>query len=107
MAVINLDPKGISIDGPEFNTIAHNLQANILKSHSRDHARLLFIRFSTTKSGVSAWVKNFISQTKFVISAMDQKIDSAEHKANIAANNGIKSRTVANFHLTASGYRYL
>jgi Dyp-type peroxidase family len=107
MSTINLDQKGISIDGPEFNAIAPNLQSNILKSHSRDHVRLLFLNYNTGKSEVSTWIRNFISQGKFVISAMDQKIDSAEHKKNAAANNGIKSKTVANFYLSAKGYEQL
>ena len=107
MSTINLDQNGIDINGPEFNSISHNLQSNILKSHSRDHARLLFINFSTSKAGVSSWVNNFISQTRFVISAMDQKIDSAQHALNRAADNGIKSKTVANFYLTASGYKHI
>jgi Dyp-type peroxidase family len=101
MAKINLDQKGISIDGSEFNAIAPNLQSNILKSHSRDHAGLLFLTFSAGKAAVSTWVKNFISQEKFVISAADQKTDSAAHK------NGIKSKTVANFYLSARGYEQL
>src|SRR5882724_2725409 len=104
---INLDQKGISINGPEFNAVASNLQSNILKSHSRDHARLLFLKYDTGKTEISAWIRNFISQEKFVMSAMDQKVDSATHAANVAANNGIKSKTVANFYLSAKGYDHL
>jgi Dyp-type peroxidase family len=107
MSTINLDQRGIDINGAEFNAIASNLQSNILKSHSRDHARLLFINFIASKAGISEWVNNFISQAKFVVSAMDQKIDSAQHAANRAADNGIKSKTVANFYLTANGYKHL
>lgn len=107
MPTINLDQKGISVDGAEFNAIASNLQSNILKSHSRDHARLLFLKFSSEKTEVSAWIRNFINQTRFVISALDQKNDSAEHKANAEAGIEKNSRTVANFYLTAQGYSQL
>lgn len=107
MATINLDQRGINIEGPEFEAIAPNLQSNILKSHSRDHARLLFLKFTSGKVEVGNWIRGFISQTRFVISALDQKIDSAQHKANKADGNEVPSRTVANFYLTASGYRHV
>ncbi len=101
MSSISLDHKGIRIDGPEFNAIAPNLQSNILKSHSRDHAKLLFLQFTANKTTVANWVRGFISTERFVVSAMDQKTDSAAHK------NGQKSKTVANFYLSASGYEAL
>lgn len=103
MSAINLDQKGISINGPEFNAIAPNLQSNILKSHSRDNASLLFLTFTAGKTEVAAWIRKFIGQQKFVLSAMDQKVDSAAHKATPA----LKSKTVANFYLTANGYEQL
>jgi len=101
MSTINLDQKGISINGPEFNAIAPNLQSNILKSHSRDHARLLFLKYNAGTNEVKTWIKNFISQENYVISAMDQKNDTAAFK------NGMTSKTVANFYLTAKGYEQL
>ena len=36
--------------GQNLMQIAPNLQSNILKSHSRDHARLLFINFTFKQS---------------------------------------------------------
>ncbi len=98
MSAINLDQKGISINGSEFNAIAPNLQSNILKSHSRDHVRLLFLKYNSRGPEVKTWIKNFISQEKYVISALDQKADTEAFK------NGIISKTVANFYLSAKGY---
>ena len=100
MPKIDIEQKGISIDGPEFNAFAPNLQANILKSHARDHVRLLFLSF-TTGGDIKTWIKNFISQGKYVLSALDQKNDTAAFKS------GIKSKTVSNFYLTARGYEKL
>jgi hypothetical protein len=101
MPLINLDQKGISINGPEFNAIAPNLQSNILKSHSRPFVRLLFIKFTNEDASPRVWIKGFISQEKYVVSAMDQKEDTAAFK------NGLAGKTVANFYLTASGYKNL
>lgn len=101
MPTIDLGQRGIDIDGPEFGLIAPNLQSNILKSHSRDNAQLLFLRFTAGKTELSGWVRDFISQERLVVSALDQKADSANHK------KGIKSGTVANFYLSAIGYEYL
>lgn len=101
MSVINLEKKGVSIDGPEFESIAPNLQSNILKSHSRDHVSILFIKFQNGKNEVKTWIKNFISQEKYVVSAMDQKADTAAFK------KGLGSKTVINFYLGAKGYEYL
>ena len=103
MSAINLDQKGISVTGPEFNAIAPNLQSNILKSHSRDNACLLFLTFTAGKSEVAVWLKKFFAQQRFVLSGMDQKVDSAAHKATPA----LKSKTVTNFYLTASGCEHL
>jgi Dyp-type peroxidase family len=101
MSTINLDQKGISINGPEFNFIAPNLQSNILKSHSRDHARLLFLKYTSGVSEVKTWIRSFISQEKYVVSAMDQKNDTEAFK------QGIKSKTLANFYISAKGYAQL
>src|SRR5215210_9300471 len=104
---MNLDENGISVSGPIFNGIATNLQSNILKSHSRDHVRLLFLKYITGVSEISTWTRSFISREEFVISAIDQKVDSVAHVANVAANNGVRSKTVANFYLSAKGYEHL
>jgi len=101
MATIDLDQKGIDIDGPVYNVIAPNMQSNILKSHSRDNARLLFLRFIAGKSDLSVWIRDFISQERLVTSALDQRFDSANHKL------GLPSGTVANFYLSAKGYEHL
>jgi Dyp-type peroxidase family len=101
MSTINLEQKGISIDGAEFNSIASNLQSNILKSHSRDHVRMLFLHFNADASSAKAWIRNFMSQDKYVVSAMQQKADT------VAFKSGLGSKIVVNFYLTASCYEYL
>jgi Dyp-type peroxidase family len=101
MSTINLEQKGISIDGPEFNAIAPNLQSNILKSHSRGNAKLLFLNFNAIESEITAWIKKFISLEKYVVSALDQKADSAAFKI------GKAGKTVVNFYLSAKGYEKL
>lgn len=89
------------MNGSEFSAIAPNLQSNILKSHSRDHARLLFMKFNAGINEVKSWIKHFINKENYVFSAMDQKMDTDAFK------NGMKSKTVANFYLSAKGYQQL
>ena len=101
MSTIDLGQRGIDIDGPEFGVIAPNMQSNILKSHSRDNAQLLFLRFTAGKTEIAAWIKNFVDQERLVMSALDQKVDSTNHKL------GLGSGTVANFYLSAKGYKKL
>ncbi|HXL54942.1 MAG TPA: Dyp-type peroxidase [Chitinophagaceae bacterium] len=101
MSTINLDQKGISNAGPEFNAIGPNLQSNILKSHARDHAKLLFLKFNAGAGKIKTWIKNFVSQEQYVLSAAGQKADTEAFK------QGIKSKIVANFYLTAKGYEQL
>src|ERR1043165_5514053 len=101
MSAINLDQKGISINGPEFGAIAPNLQSNILKAHSRDHVRLLFLHFEGSDDAVKTWIRHLVWQEKYVWSAGDQQVDTEAYK------QGRGSRTVANFYLTASGYKQL
>ena len=101
MSTINLEKKGISINGPEFTTIAPSLQSNILKSHSRDHARLLFLQFTGDTRSLKNWITAFVSQSKYVVSAADQKADTDAFKAT-----GV-SKTVANFYMSAKGYEKL
>jgi Dyp-type peroxidase family len=101
MPTINLEKKGISIDGAEFKAIAPNLQCNILKSHSRANARLLFLNFQAKPAPVKEWIKAFISKEKYVVSALDQKADSAAFKITKS------SKTVVNFYLSANGYEKL
>ncbi len=98
---INLDQKEISINGPEFNAIGGQLQSNILKSHSRDHVRLLFLSCQGAEKRIKGWIKNFISRDEYVVSAMDQRADTAAFK------NGMGSKVVVNFYLTAKGYEKL
>ena len=61
MSTTILDKKGISINGLEFDAIAPTLQSNILKSHARDHVRLLFLQFTGIEMDVKNWIKNLIT----------------------------------------------
>src|SRR5689334_19058749 len=98
---INLDQKGISINGHEFNTIGGQLQSNILKSHARDHVRLLFLNFHGAADRIKAWIRDFLSRDEYVVSAMDQIADTAAFK------KGLGSKVVVNVYLTAKGYEKL
>jgi Dyp-type peroxidase family len=99
---VDLNEKGINKDDPGYQGMLENLQANILKSHARDNARLLFLKFTATENAVKAWIKTFISecQQKYVVSAMDQMKDSKKWNEV----EPYKGKIVVNFYLSAKGY---
>lgn len=92
--------QSISINGDEFNTIAKDLQGNILKSHGRNNVAHVFIRFSSVKSA-----KTFIRKevAPKVDSAFQQRKDSIEFKKGVG--NG--RRMFQCFALSRLGYDFL
>jgi len=91
---------GISINSPQFNAIASDLQGNILKSHGRDSAAHLFIRFNDPHTA-----KEFIKKEviKRITSAAEQKQDSIDFKQD--RSNGF--RDFISFAISQLGYDFL
>jgi len=96
---INLDtPNGIEANALGYQDMLENLQANILKSHSRSHVKLLFLQFDGDEDELKKWIK-----TLSITSARDQLIASNIRKDDPTHDGG----TVMNFFLTAGGYEDL
>jgi Dyp-type peroxidase family len=77
-----------------------NLQCNILKSHGRDCAVHIFLKFTAQPNQVKAWIKNF--SATHVTSAQEQYRQTKEFK-----RNGTPGGLVGSFFLAAKGYKYL
>lgn len=84
----------VNLAAAEYAAMRKNLQANILKSHGRDHARLLVLQFTGTAAGIKAWIKAHIKVT----TAEDQRVQSAS-----SGDGGL----VTGFFLSAAGYKKL
>lgn len=102
---IKLKEKGIDSSSDSFKKMLENLQSNILKSHSRDHVRLLFLQFLASNDTVKAWIKK--SANEKVKSAM-QQLEAIEAR-RIAKERGkvFDGGLIANFFFAAEGYEKL
>src|SRR5215207_6526094 len=99
---IDLDQESEPID-PDDEKYLHmlaNLQGNILKSHGRDFAAHIFLRFTGKTKEVRKWVADFTN--RFVTSAFRQAQETKEYKLN-----RISGRAFGGIYLTAEGYRKL
>ena len=91
----NIDP-----ERPEYRKMLENLQANILKPHGRKESDHLFVRFTAEPEAICAWIREFARRE--VTSArkqLDETINYHDH--------GTRGGLVANFALSATGYRAL
>lgn len=96
---INLNtPNGFDGKSTEYQRMLESLQGNILKSHARDHVRLLFLQFTGDEDAIKKW----ISELK-VTSSMDQLIASGFRELNPEHDGGL----IVNFFLSAEGYEEL
>ena len=100
MATINLNQRGIRIDGPEFAAIAPELQANILKSHGRRHTAHVFFRFNDGKqTAAKLFLQNFARTD--VTTAQQQQLDTEHTRLDH------KQRFVTTVMLSAAAYPFL
>jgi Dyp-type peroxidase family len=91
----------VDLAQPAYAALLDNLQANIIASHGRDHARHLFIRFTGTADAVRTWIRTKVAPR--VTSAKQQREQAAAKKANPAHDGGL----VTGFYLSAAGYSFL
>jgi Dyp-type peroxidase family len=97
---INLEQTRINPEDQQFQPMLANLQCNILKSHGRDFAVHIFLKFTAQPDDVKAWIRNF-SQAH-VTSALEQY-----HQNKNYTENGIRGGLVGAFFLSAKGYELL
>ncbi|MGH8003088.1 MAG: Dyp-type peroxidase [Brasilonema sp.] len=95
--IIEIDP-----DNDEHKLLLKAIQGNILKSHGRNHAVYLFLKFKDGKvNQVKQWIRNFAEN--YVTSALEQ----AEQRELFRKQDAGYGTLFANFFLTRAGYMYL
>ncbi|MBA2467557.1 MAG: peroxidase [Sphingomonas sp.] len=98
--------KQVDFGDASYTALLGNLQANILKSHGRNHARHLFIRFTGSPAAVRAWIKTKVAPN--VTTARHQRDQSKSRADAEAAGNKIfDGGLVTGFFLSAAGYTFL
>ncbi|MGB5596652.1 MAG: RICIN domain-containing protein [Crocosphaera sp.] len=85
----------------EYRPLVRDLQGNIIKSHGRENAVHLFLKF---KDGQQDQVKQWLGEftRKYVTSAWAQAYEAKKYR-----ENGIKGSVFTNAFLTVFGYDYL
>jgi len=91
----------------EYEPLLNEIQGNIIKSHGRDHAVYLFLKFKGKEGDPKAamqakqWIGSF--SHRYVTSALDQ----AEQAKLYRENQDVPGKLFANFFLTRAGYMHL
>lgn len=88
-------------DDFEYEALLEEIQGNIIKSHGRNHAVHLFLKFTGPQEAVKKWIGNFTH--KYVTSALAQ----AQQAKELRQNKDVPGKIFANFFLTQAGYTYL
>lgn len=104
---INLTTPAARVDfgAAAYKPMLDTLQANILSSHGRDHARHLFIRFTGGPGAVRSWISTAV--TPSITSASAQRQESAARATAKAKGNTFDGGLVTGFFLSAAGYKFL
>ncbi|MFP5273651.1 Dyp-type peroxidase [Coleofasciculus sp.] len=87
-------------DELEYEALLGEIQGNILKSHGRNHAVHLFLKFTGDPESVKQWIGNF--SHKYVTSALAQAEQAKQHRQYEG-----EGQLFGNFFLTRAGYMYL
>jgi Dyp-type peroxidase family len=90
----------INPEDEKYTQMLANLQGNILKSHGRDFAAHIFLRFTGKTEEIRKWIADFTN--RFVTSAFRQAQETKEYKLN-----RISGRAFGAVYITAEGYRKL
>ena len=85
----------------EYEPLLNEIQGNILKSHGRNHAVYLFLKFNDNIEAAKQWIGSF--SHRYVTSALEQ----AEQAKLFRQNKDVPGTIFANFFLTRAGYMHL
>jgi Dyp-type peroxidase family len=85
----------------EHEPLLNEIQGNIIKSHGRNHAVYLFLKFNDNIEAAKEWIGNF--SHRYVTSALEQ----AEQGKLYRENKDVPGTIFANFFLTRAGYMRL
>ncbi|UZS00203.1 Dyp-type peroxidase [Chondrinema litorale] len=98
METILNTPNGIDAKSPFIQKILTNLQGNILKSHGRNHVKILFIDFIGEEADIKLWISKLE-----ITSAFKQRATKETRKIIKDHDGGV----FMNFLLSATGYEEL
>ncbi|XZN99664.1 MAG: RICIN domain-containing protein [Microcoleus sp.] len=93
-----------SFDEFKHEPLLNEIQGNIVKSHGRNHAVYLFLKFKSGKYEIEAakqWIGNFTH--RYVDSALQQAEQAKLHRHK----KNVPGKLFANFFLTRAGYMHL
>jgi Dyp-type peroxidase family len=85
----------------EYEPLLNEIQGNIIKSHGRNHAVYLFLKFNDNIEAAKQWIGSF--SHRYVTSALEQ----AEQAKLFRQNKDVPGTIFANFFLTRAGYMHL
>ncbi|WP_375496619.1 Dyp-type peroxidase [uncultured Nostoc sp.] len=88
-------------DDFEHEPLLDEIQGNILKSHGRNHAVYLFLKFEGDIEAAKQWIGSFTY--RYVTSALEQ----AEQGKLYRQKKDVPGKLFANFFLTKAGYIHL
>ncbi|WP_392480872.1 Dyp-type peroxidase [Nostoc sp. C110] len=88
-------------DDFEHEALLDEIQGNILKSHGRNHAVYLFLKFENDIEAAKQWIGSFTH--RYVTSALEQ----AEQGKLYRQKKDVPGKLFANFFLTRAGYMHL
>lgn len=101
---VDLDAREIDPADAKYASMLQNLQGNILKSHGRNYASLLFLKFKPRHEVAAAqFIRTFADQ---VTSARKQLGEAKAYTEALKAQRTYVGPLFANFLLSAAGYRY-
>jgi Dyp-type peroxidase family len=98
--MVDLNQIGIDPLDPAILPVLEDLQGNILKSHGRDHAAHLFLRFRAGPAEARRWIRDFA----------DQYVTSAQRQLTLCEvyrSDGTCGGLFGSLLLSAAGYRAL
>ncbi len=90
----------VAILSPAYADLLNNLQANILISHGRDYARLMFLRFVDDAPAARTWIQARLAP---MVTTARQHYDQVAAWRAKRQDGG----TVRGFFLSAKGYEFL
>jgi len=94
---VDLEATRIDPGDAKYSNMLNNLQGNILKSHGRNYAFLLFLQF---KPGQTAAAANFIRTFAGQVTSAKDQLNAPPYQ------QGIVGPRFANFLLSGAGYGY-
>lgn len=97
---VDLGETAIDPTLPQYRAMLENLQANILKSHGRNEADHLLLRFTGSSADVRSWLQGFADE--HLTSARRQLEETAAYRGSGAAGG-----LVGTLYLSAGGYTAL